>query len=400
VTPDRQTYWEGGFTLVEVLVATAITVTLTAAVLALFAPADTIFKVQPKVSDMLQRVRASTDALTADLLMAGAGIDTGPATGPLIDYFAPVLPYRAGELADDPSAGVRFRPDALTLLYASSPSAQTTLRSPLTVDSRQLTVNQQPNCPAATQRKVCGFEDGARILLLDPSGIYDVMTATDVQNPAIGVQYSGSLSGAYSVGSQVVQVETRTYYLKNATPVGAQLMLYDGHRSDLPFVDNVVSLEFRYFGDPQPPMVLPGQNPVDGARLITTYGPSPPALDVNNENDTWAAGENCVFAVQDGQHVPRLPVLSVSNGPVLLSSSMLLDGPWCPDETRVNRFDADLLRVRRVSVTLRVQAAAASLRGPAGALFRRAGTATSAARYVPDLEVHLDVAPRNLNLER
>ena len=52
MTPDRQTYWEGGFTLVEVLVATAITVTLTAAVLALFAPADTIFKVQPKVSDM------------------------------------------------------------------------------------------------------------------------------------------------------------------------------------------------------------------------------------------------------------------------------------------------------------------------------------------------------------
>jgi hypothetical protein len=93
-------------------------------------------------------------------------------------------------------------------------------------------------------------------------------------------------------------------------------------------------------------------------------------------------------------------VLSVSNGPVLLSSSMLLDGPWCPDETRVNRFDADLLRVRRVSVTLRVQAAAASLRGPAGSLFRRAGTASSAARYVPDLEVHFDVAPRNLNLER
>ena len=79
MTPDRQPYHEGGFTLVEVLVATAITVTLTAAVLALLTPADTIFKVQPEVSDMLQRVRASTDALTADLLMTGAGIDSGEA---------------------------------------------------------------------------------------------------------------------------------------------------------------------------------------------------------------------------------------------------------------------------------------------------------------------------------
>lgn len=390
---------EGGFTLIEILVATAITVTLTGAVLALLTPANTIFKVQPEASDMQQRVRASTDALTADLLMTGAGIDSGPAAGPLINYFAPVLPYRTGELADDPSAGVRFRSDALTVSYASSPSAQTTLGSPLTFASHQLIVNAQPNCPAATQRRVCGFEDGARILLLDPGGTHDVVTATDVQNPVINVQYGGSLSDAYAVGTQVVQVETRTYYLKNAA-AGSQLMLYDGYRSDLPLIDNVVSLEFRYFGDPQPPRVLPGQNPAEGVRLITTYGPSPPAVDVNNENDTWPAGENCAFAVQDGQPVPRLTVLSASNGPVPLSSSMLLDGPWCPDETQANRFDADLLRVRRVSVMLRVQSAVASLRGPAGVLFRHGGTATSAGRSMPDLEVHFDVAPRNLNLQR
>jgi hypothetical protein len=53
-------------------------------------------------------------------------------------------------------------------------------------------------------------------------------------------------------------------------------------------------------------------------------------------------------------------------------------------------------RTRLVRVTLRVEAAAASLRGRAGPLFTRAGTSTTAERYVPDREVQFDVAPRNL----
>ena len=52
---------------------------------------------------------------------------------------------------------------------------------------------------------------------------------------------------------------------------------------------------------------------------------------------------------------------------------------------------------RRVRVTLRVEAASASLRGPAGPLFTHAGTSTTAQRYVPDREVQFDVAPRNLD---
>lgn len=54
---------------------------------------------------------------------------------------------------------------------------------------------------------------------------------------------------------------------------------------------------------------------------------------------------------------------------------------------------------RLVRVTLRVEAAAASLRGPAGPLFTSAGTSTTSERYVPDREVRFDVAPRNLDQE-
>jgi type II secretory pathway pseudopilin PulG len=388
---------DSGFTLIEMLVATSISVTAIAAVLAVLAPVEGMFRAQPEVSDMQQRIRVATDALRADLLMAGAGIDAPPAEGSLFHYFAPILPYRTGDMADDRVSGIRFRNDAITVVYAPATSSQTTIRDRLTADSRELTVDLQPNCPRPTERQVCGFEEGMRMLLLDSSGIHDIVTVGAVQNPVVGLEYAGRLSATYSSGMRVAQVETRTYYLK--TSGGApQLMVYDGHRSDVPLVDNVVGLEFRYFGDPQPP-ILRDLNARD-ASPTTTYGPAPPAIDVDNDADAWPMGENCVFAVQQGDQVSRLPVLASGHALVPLSSSMLVDGPWCPDEAHPNRFDADLLRVRRIAVTLRVQAAPASLRGPAGTLFVHGGSARSGDRFVPDQEIRFDVTPRNLNVER
>ena len=400
MTPRKLPGGESGFTIVETLIASAITLTLVGAVLALLSPAEGTFRAQPEVSDMQQRVRVSAEALMADLLVAGAGIDVGTASGPLIRYFAPVLPYRIGDLSAGPAAGVYFRQDAITLTWVPPTMAQTTLREAITADARQITVNTQPNCPPATVRQICGFEESMRLLLLGPGGIQDVVTVAKVENPLIELQYNGRLSIAYPAGSQVAQVETHTYYLKTNTASGiSQLMRYDGHRSDLPLVDNVVRLQFRYFGDPQPPVLVPGVSGEDGTTPVATYGPSPPALGVDNEHDAWPPVENCTFAAQNGQHVPRLPALATS-GLVELSSAMLVDGPWCPDEAHAHRFDADLFRVRRISVTLRVQAAAALLRGPAGPLFTRGGTSTSAERFVPDQEIHFDVAPRNMNAGR
>lgn len=54
----------------------------------------------------------------------------------------------------------------------------------------------------------------------------------------------------------------------------------------------------------------------------------------------------------------------------------------------------DLARIRRVDVRLRVEAASAELRGPAGPFFRRPGTATHAVRWVPDVELSASVALR------
>jgi hypothetical protein len=79
---------------------------------------------------------------------------------------------------------------------------------------------------------------------------------------------------------------------------------------------------------------------------------------------------------------------------------MLTDGPWCPDEANANRWDADLLRIRKVSVAVRIEAAPAALRGPASALFANGGTSRDVNRWVPDQEIRFQVSPRNMNLER
>jgi hypothetical protein len=51
-------------------------------------------------------------------------------------------------------------------------------------------------------------------------------------------------------------------------------------------------------------------------------------------------------------------------------------------------------------VTLRVQVAAASLRGSNPLLFVNPGNAQESARQVPDYLVSFEVTPRNLNLTR
>jgi len=138
-------------------------------------------------------------------------------------------------------------------------------------------------------------------------------------DPAVGVFYRSDTITLVSAPWDDQDGRSHTYYLKNDAATGtAQLMRYDGHESDLPLADRVVGLEFDYFG-------------ADGTQLVP---------------ETFQ------------------------------------DGPWFPDDEDRDRFDTDLLEIRRVRVTLRVQPAPVALR-----------------RLLADREIRFDVAPRNLNRE-
>lgn len=397
---------DAGFTLMEMLISTSIMLVVTGTVFTLLNPSQGLYQTQPEVSDMQQRLRVGVDSLQKDLVMAGAGTYMGASAGALMNFFAPVMPFRAGEIDSDQNKGIYYRPDVISVLYVPPSPAQTEIRQGMPQSSSELKVDPQNNCGTNKKDQLCGFEDGMRVIIFDPSGGFDWMTITEVQDSALHLQHNrDKLSQAYGTDAAITQVSTHTYYLKTDESTKTyQLRHYDGDQSDLPLVDNVVKLEFQYFGDSQPPRLLPGAVLSSVYGPWTTYGPKPPALGIDRASDSWPAGENCTFMVDNnGQHAPRLAVLGAGgNQQVELTGDMLQDGPWCPDENKTERWDADLLRIRRIRVTLRTQVAWENLRGPAGVLFSKGGTNTrnDGYRLVPDQEVRFDVAPRNMNLGR
>ena len=389
-----------GFSVIELLLASVITLIVVAGAFELAAPAQRMFQAQPEAADMQQRMRVATDSIRRDLVMAGAGTYSGPALGPLNDSLAPIMPLRAFGDAPDQARNTFFRSDAISFLYVPSTPSQTRLSTGLAPGALDPVIDTPSNCPSTTSQQVCGFASGDRVLLVDASGDWDLYSVDQVVNGAMTLLHRGSPSTAsYPAGSAVSEVRAGSYFLKSDVAAGTyQLMRHDGWTTELPVVDEVVALEFRYFGVAQMPQLTGAPLDVTPGPW-TTYGPAPPPIGVTR--GSWPAGENCVFAVVDGVHVPRLATLAPGGlALVELTASMLTDGPWCPDFLSANRFDADLLRVRRVHVSLRVQSALASLRGPAGILFARGGTARAGDRFVPDLVTQFDITPRNLNLAR
>jgi len=354
---------DAGFSIVESLLSMALMVVITGAVFAFVNPNTAISQAQPEAMDMQQRARIGSDMLFRDLFMAGAGVYAGPQTGALSNFFAPIIPRRMGMLNADPYTVVKS--DAVTISYIPNTYSQTTIRQAMPLASEELKVTEVANCPKHNQ--LCGFEEGMTVLIFDDQGHFDFFTITEVQDDAAHLQhYQQDLSYPYQPGAIITQAESHTYYYDAAN---RQLRHYDSYQTDVPVVDNVVGVLFEYFGDPNPPI-----------------RPKPP---LGTPNCLYDAGGNLVGGLTtlaaDGGSLATLPL------------SILNDGPWCGDGQ--NRFDADLLRVKKVRMTARVQASQAALRA-AGSGYSVAGTSSSAFKALPDYTVTFDVSPRNMNLGR
>ena len=74
---------EAGFTLIEMLVSTALIVLVTGGVFSMLNPSYGTFQAQPEVADMQQRMRVAADTIQKDLVMAGAGTYSGFMVGTL-----------------------------------------------------------------------------------------------------------------------------------------------------------------------------------------------------------------------------------------------------------------------------------------------------------------------------
>jgi Tfp pilus assembly protein PilW len=385
-----------GVSLIELTIAMALLLALTAGVVAALTPAQGASSFEADGPELQQRLRVAADTLFKDLAAGGAGPSTGRRSGALLFAVAPLLPFRHGGAAADPPG--TFAADRLSILSVPAAAAWTTLAADLVPGATTLPAARETGCAVGVN--LCGFAPGMTLLVYDANGGFEAFTLATVDDASVQLQIASrpdSSSGMlFRAGSTVVEGRVDEYFLKAAT---AQLMHGDGtSRPDTPTVDHVVGLAFEYFGEPRAPALIGTSD--DPAALRTTYGPKPPALDARTS--TYPPGENCVFQVDatEAEQVPRLPDLSFDPALVSLTAEQLTDGPWCPDAISGNRWDADLLRIRSVVVTVRVESALAALRGPASALFANGGLSRNPSRWMPDVERKFTVSPPNLNVAR
>lgn len=363
---------DAGFTLTELLISTAIMLTVTGAIFGLMAPSQGTAQTQPEVADMQQRMRVSTETLFKELVMAGAGPYQGATTGSLVNFFAPILPRKTGfNYQNEPTRGLlSVLPDAITLSYIPNSYSQTTISNAMPNVAAELKVFDQPNCPRG--RELCGFEIGMQVIVFDTSGNFDTFVLTQVQDAAGHLQHRQQpLNYPYQAGAQVTQIVSNTYYLERRAdhPNENKLMRYNGAAEDIAIADDVVDLRFDYYGDPAPPLL-----------------PKP-----------TAGIANCLYDAAGNYIGPA--ALTPSDGSLAeLTADILSDGPFCGSGQ--NEFDADLLRVRKVRVSLRMQTTSIAFRGSDTNLFMKPGSAQGGQRYIPDYRLTFEVTPRNLNLAR
>ncbi|HTL43630.1 MAG TPA: hypothetical protein VL262_04765 [Vicinamibacterales bacterium] len=230
---------ERGYSIVELLVSTAIMLTVIGSVCEIMSPAHATAFVQAEMQDMQQRARAVADRLTHDLWLAGAGPTSGSRRGPLIRYFAPVLPrVCCGAGADAPGSVSSNR---LTIAFVPRDSPEAVLSSAVAPDALRLDVAAGASCP--TSVPACGFADGDVLLVFDDSGQYDVFKL----DLGSGLPMLGPLTPAfdrrYAAGATVCRVVVRSYYRDIPSN---QLFTADGDGAPQPVVDRIVALRFEY----------------------------------------------------------------------------------------------------------------------------------------------------------
>lgn len=376
-----------GFSIVELLVASALTIGVAAVVFAAVASSESTFAVQTEAADVQQRLRVAVTALRLDLEATGAGPTVGPYAGSLAGALAAVLPYEIGSAPGTP------RRDVLTLIAVPQTFAQTTLAQPFTAGSTATVVQLEPGCPLGSE--ACGLAPGMNVVVFDGSGAFDLFRVRSVSGLTVSLEASDVRSGhVYLPGSAIVEIQVHTFLRETDSEGVGRLVRRSGiGGSAVPVADHVVGLEFDLLADPLPPRIVPAP----AERPQTTYGLRPPPG--TEQLPGHRPGENCLFSYVEGIHVSRLSALAADEGSLTtLRESQLADGPWCPDSLHPLRFDADLLRVRRVSLRLRVESALDALRGQAASLFARPGTNQDVRRSLPDVEASLSVSPLNLLL--
>jgi prepilin-type N-terminal cleavage/methylation domain-containing protein len=216
----------GGFSLIELLLAMAVMVTFSSALMSLILAGQSIARMQPEAADVQQRARVALQTLGADLALAGAGLDRGPQAGALAPYFSPIEPSGDG---------------GVTIWYVSGREAQTALAAPLAQGATEARIEIAPHCPASDPG--CVFGQASTAIVFDGNGCHDVLRIDAVTVTSLQVRARSRACG-YAQGAALAQGEVRTYRVDPGT---RQLLRRDEATGiSTPVLDNVTAMNVEY----------------------------------------------------------------------------------------------------------------------------------------------------------
>ena len=217
-TPPRS---EGGFTLVECLVAMAVGVIILTAGFRLFEDDSRTYHSQVQIAEMRQNARSVMEMMSRDLLSAGYGM-VNPAGN------VPVL------ICNEPSITDVFSATAVTL-HSNAKELESALSADMAQDSGRLKVTSY-----------AGLAAGMRFVIWDNTGTYQWATLTLVQAGDHLEHDVADLGYAYTVanGGTISVMDEITYRYNTATRQVERMVNAGAY---IPVAEEVTSFKLRYF---------------------------------------------------------------------------------------------------------------------------------------------------------
>jgi prepilin-type N-terminal cleavage/methylation domain-containing protein len=205
-----------GATLIELLIALAITGVVTMSVMKLYVTQHENYLVQDDITTVQQNARASIDELTRNIRMAGNEL---PGSLPAL-------------------IASNTNPDTLTVNFVTT-NCETSLSTPMPNTSAELKCTGDISC----------YEDDQWVYIYEPdSGGGEWFVITHVQPAALKIQHNTMyFSKAYGADAVVLAVDQVKFFVDNTTdPASPNLMVQRIGGTPQIYAENVADLQFQY----------------------------------------------------------------------------------------------------------------------------------------------------------
>lgn len=215
VRTSAKTRSDRGISLVEMLIAFALTGIVTTAVLKAYVTQHKNYMVQDDITTIQQNVRASIDELSKQCRMAGYALPLGL---PSIE-------------------AANTNPDTITIVYHDD-GCDTYLSQAMPQPSSELKCGTDVSC----------FYDGQWVYIFEPdSGGGEFFEITHVQPSSQHLQHNTmTLSKKYNADAVILSLMKVKFYIDQTDPNHPNLMIALPGKTPKVYAENMTDLQFRY----------------------------------------------------------------------------------------------------------------------------------------------------------